>query len=1734
MRRITLLLLLLMGFQVFSQVKIGTNPNTIGQSSLLELESASLGLLVPRVINTGTVLTPANGMVVYDLSSQCLKSFENGTWSKCLSFGEAVPQGVVVNCAGSALNGSYNQNAATGSGSTFTLVYTNNSFTPVSITNASTDITLSGASAGLTVGTPNPASITNLASGSSITVTYPIIGTPSTASGQIITATFAKFNLSCAKTAVIGLNPTSGGSANITSLTCTTASAGQPVVGVSITPDTVTQTFTINASIAGSYNITLPTVNGITFSSSGSLNAGSNPGIVFKASGTPTVAGANNFTVPYPPTATPCVFTRNVNSLTSGGTAVINTISCNTIGQGTMTAGVAIAANTVYQTLVINATKAGDYNISSNTVNGITFSGSGPLSLGDNTVRLVASGTPVAAGTIDFTLNVSSACPFKRVVGTTYANANCPEAIGLAYNIPTTKTIGTTDVVITKTTNTDGGASVGIGNACGVTIASTSSSVTTSLGQSSTYTFSVPLKNVQIYGVNNESTEDNEGYSVTASLLGAPVRVQLVGYRGCFNDFISTQSGNSASIKNATNTGQAALVFNISSEGPYDSFTISRASQASGANLHSLMLCNAIAQPSSSNGTAVVTSYSCGAGTGTLTASSPATGVTQTVMANVTTIGTYNISTNAVNGITFSSGVQNFSATGNQPVTLTASGTPINADTFTYTLNTATGTGCPFDFVTIPNPSSNGTGVVTSYTCTGASNGTMTVGNQVTGVTQVVTANVTVAGTYNITATANGVTFSSGLHTFAGTGPQPVTLTASGTPAAAGRHNFVLNTSDASKCNFERSTGEVFVGTACATTISASTPTIVTIGSTNVTVTRTGTVFNGTPGNDCGLAPSGSQTALSGNQQAEYAFSIPVKNIQLVGWGNQVNENEGYTVTASLAGQNVPVQLSIVNTAGTCSANFTSTQVGTSGVIRTTTGSGGSLVFNISTSGTYDKITVARTGTAGAWNTHGLMTCNATAVPSSSNGTAVVSDYNCSGVQVGTMRVNTPIVGTVTQEITATVTTAGTYTISTNPVHGVTFSATSTFETPGTKPVTLQASGTPTAIGDQEFILNTNPSCRFTRTIAAHPSSNGTAVMTVSSCTTNPAGTLVAGSPATGVTQSVVVNVTAAGSYNIATEPANGIIFAASAENIPTGSQTIILTATGIPTAVATASPFKLNNASACVFTREVRGQASSGGSAIMTVQSCIEEAGFITSGIAVSGVTQTLSVDVTQLGSYNITAIAEGITFSSADTFTHLGVQPVVLTASGNATVSGSLPFSLNTTPSCNFIRSVAVNPTSNGSAVFSNPTCTTAATGLLYAGIQPNGIKQTISVYMERPGTYTIATDTQNGVSFSGSATLTGPPAIKTIELAASGTPITSGEYTYTINTSPNCFFKRETANRTSNGTAYVNSYSCTSTPLGTMVVGSPVSGVAQRITVDVISTGSYSISATGNGVTFFKSSRFDRTGPQEIDLIATGTPENSTGSFAFNTTAAPCTFTRTAINNPTSGGTSVVEYRDCDFEAFGSLYINSPANGNWQKVRVYVTKTGSYDIRTNTVNGVTFSKVDNFNSLGWQTVTLDATGIPNVIGGRTFVIQNQDGCRFTRQIAANPSSNSTARLTYENCSVNNGVGTLAVGKTIVPDEVIHWVSVNVAVAGDYNISASANGVTFAANGRVETGLRTIALKASGTPIAAGSFEYQLNTSPTCRFTKVTNPASISGNSLCTNHLFLSRDVLHCRERH
>lgn len=99
----------------------------------------------------------------------------------------------------------------------------------------------------------------------------------------------------------------------------------------------------------------------------------------------------------------------------------------------------------------------------------------------------------------------------------------------------------------------------------------------------------------------------------------------------------------------------------------------------------------------------------------------------------------------------------------------------------------------------------------------------------------------------------------------------------------------------------------------------------------------------------------------------------------------------------------------------------------------------------------------------------------------------------------------------------------------------------------------------------------------------------------------------------------------------------------------------------------------------------------SNGSSVINSYNDCsTASAGTLTAGVAVSGVTQTLTLNVTSLGTYSISAIANGITFFSSGTFTSTGVQTIVLTASGTPTSAGTITFTLNTNPNCSFTRIV------------------------------------------------------------------------------------------------------------------------------------------------------------------------------------------------------------------------------------------------------------------------------------------------------------------------------------------------------------------------------------------------------------------------------------------------------------
>ncbi len=170
-----------------------------------------------------------------------------------------------------------------------------------------------------------------------------------------------------------------------------------------------------------------------------------------------------------------------------------------------------------------------------------------------------------------------------------------------------------------------------------------------------------------------------------------------------------------------------------------------------------------------------------------------------TINVNVTTVGAYSLTSTLSNGVTFSgSGV--FTTTGNQAIVLTGTGTPVTSGSTNIPLSIGT-SSCSF------NISVGGAAAAATFTINCATapvvSGTYAVGTALTAANTVaIKVDVTVAGTYSITGTINGMTFSSAAGaSFATTGTgQTVTLTGSGTPTTAGANTVPLTGGTAS-CN---------------------------------------------------------------------------------------------------------------------------------------------------------------------------------------------------------------------------------------------------------------------------------------------------------------------------------------------------------------------------------------------------------------------------------------------------------------------------------------------------------------------------------------------------------------------------------------------------------------------------------------------------------------------------------------------------------------------------------------------------------------------------------------------------------------------------------------------------------------------------------------------------------------------------------------------------------------------
>lgn len=372
-------------------------------------------------------------------------------------------------------------------------------------------------------------------------------------------------------------------------------------------------------------------------------------------------------------------------------------------------------------------------------------------------------------------------------------------------------------------------------------------------------------------------------------------------------------------------------------------------------------------------------------------------------------------------------------------------------------------------------------------------------------------------------------------------------------------------------------------------------------------------------------------------------------------------------------------------------------------------------------------------------------------------------------------------------------------------------------------------------------------------------------------------------------------------------------------------------------------------------------------------------------------------------------------------------------------------------------------------------------------------------VQVNVSNPGTFDIKSDTVNGISFrkAGSVVF----GLNTIRLYATGQPIAAGSsiFTITYGTST-CKFALTVIPANTSGAVYTIG-GAPNTCTGAIAGGTYVAGVplapsnTLTIQVNVTVPGYYVIgAATTNGFVFSGTGVFTATGLQNVVLTGTGTPVNAGPTVvAVSNFSTACTFAITV--DPAGGGGPATFTLDgapggCTSFALNGTYAASVAMGagNTVKLNVTVTAAGSYNISTNTANGVTFSGSGSL-AAGAQQITLTASGTPAAAGSFTFKPNVASSCDFAVNFTAAPSPavftlsgspGACAPITV-NGSYFAGTALNATNTAIV--------QVNVTTAGTYTLSTNTvNGITFSASGLfTATGLQNVTLTGSGTPATA-----------------------------------------------
>jgi hypothetical protein len=300
---------------------------------------------------------------------------------------------------------------------------------------------------------------------------------------------------------------------------------------------------------------------------------------------------------------------------------------------------------------------------------------------------------------------------------------------------------------------------------------------------------------------------------------------------------------------------------------------------------------------------------------------------------------------------------------------------------------------------------------------------------------------------------------------------------------------------------------------------------------------------------------------------------------------------------------------------------------------------------------------------------------------------------------------------------------------------------------------------------------------------------------------------------------------------------------------------------------------------------------------------------------------------------------------------------------------------------------------------------------------------------------------------------------------------------------------------------------------TVTGAYVVGTALVGSSNFIEVEVNVTqaGSFIIyTDTVNGMFFRVSGVFSSTGLTTVQLKGNGTPQAvGISNFIVHYGTSGCTITVTTVSTLATftldgapGG--------CMGAAVAGTYTAGTllTSSNNVTINVNVLTVGAYTITSPTSNSMTFTGSGVFVTTGPQAIVLTGSGTPASSGSTNIPLTaGSSTCSFTVTVAgASPPAVFTV-----NCGAATVNGTYTQNVALTSSNTVA-IGVNVATAGAYAISATANGMTFTGAGTFTgTGATTVTLTGSGTPSNSGAIPVPVTGgTASCNFTVTVAPGA------------------------